>query len=217
MSDHVEKTDGLNESLEHRYENLLNLANSAKTKKDMLTSKQAEYAQEVADLQTENIVLEKVEELYKFLLDKYVHQYAESFSDVVTEGLQSIFYDQDIRLDLNVTDKHGKVWVEFETVRDGHKGHPLESFGGGVAAVQSLLLRILVMLKKDLARYLILDESLAALADYYVPNAGEFISSMCEKTGIDVLLITHNKEFLEHCDQSYNASLEDGALVLDKR
>lgn len=150
-------------------------------------------------------VLEKVEELFKFLLDKYVHQYAESFSAVVTEGLQAIFHDQDLEFEVVVSQKRGKIWIDFETVQNGVRGPSLEAFGGGVSSVQSLLLRILVLLKSGLARYLILDESLAALSEEYVGNAGEFIAKMCDELGVTVLLITHNKAFLDHADKAYIA------------
>ena len=209
-------SDGM-ESFDSKFDSVLKRAEKLRTKREILEKKKTEYELEIEVLRKDNLVLEKVEELYKFLLDKFVHRYAESFSEVVTEGLQSIFFDQDIGLDLHVTDKHGKVWVDFETVVDEFRGQPLESFGGGVSAVQSLLLRILVLLKKDLAKYLILDESLGSLSDDYIENAGKFISELCKKTGIDVLLITHKKEFLDHCDNSYEASLKDGSLILTKK
>jgi ABC-type thiamine transport system ATPase subunit len=127
-------------------------------------------------------------------------------------------FDQDVSFDVVVSQKHGKVWVDFETVHDGNRGQALESFGGGVSAVQSLLLRILVILKKDLARYIILDESLASLSEEYVENAAIFLKKMCKDLDMNVLLVTHNKSFLDLADNAYEASLnKDSNLVLTKR
>lgn len=203
---------------EQRYESLLRRSDKINATYQVLQDQKIAYEKEIEESRDAILVLEKVEELFKFLLDKYVHKYAESFSEIVTEGLQTIFHDQDIEFDVAVDQKRGKVWVDFETVQEGVRGQSLQSFGGGVSSVQSLLLRLLVLLKKKLAKYLILDESLASLSEEYVPNAGEFIKKMCDELDIDLLLITHNKSFLEYSDTAYEASLDSGgSLVLSKQ
>lgn len=210
--------DSLTDEQEDIYKRLTKRADRVEAKHEMLVKQESDYESEIDEAREDIMVLAQVEELYKHLLDKYVHRYAESFSEIVTEGLQSIFYDQDLEFDVVVDQKHGKVWVDFETVQQGHRGQSLESFGGGVSSVQSLLLRLLVLLKKKLARYLILDESLGALSEEYVENAGQFIKKMCRELDVNVLLITHNKAFLEHADNSYEADLDaEGALILEKK
>jgi ABC-type iron transport system FetAB ATPase subunit len=119
--------------------------------------------------------------------------------------LQAIFHDQDIAFEIVVGQKNGKVWIDFETLQNGVRGQALQSFGGGVASVESLLLRLLVLLKTGLSKYLILDESLAALSEHYVDEAGQFIRRMSEELGVNVLLITHNKAFLDHAHTAYQA------------
>lgn len=182
---------------------------------DNLNARHASSVRRVSNLETEMeenrdkaLVLAQVEELFKFLLDKHVNKYAESFSQVVTEGLQAIFVDQDLEFEIVVSQKNGKVWVDFETLQDGVRGPALRSFGGGVSSVESLLLRLLVLLKTGLAKYLILDESLAALSEHYVEAAGSFIRKMAEELDVNVLLITHNQAFLEHAHTAYKAEQE---------
>jgi len=207
-------TNAHNES----YEDLLQFANRLEIKRDTLAETRDKYISDLEQWRHDITVLDKVGELYKHLLDRYVNQYAESFSSVITEGLQSIFHDQDISFDVVVGQKHGKVWVDFETVHDGTRGQALESFGGGVASIQSLLLRILVILKKNLARYLILDESLAALSEEYVENAAIFLKKICKDLDMNVLLVTHNKTFLDLADTAYEAELDkEGCLVIKQR
>jgi len=179
-----------------------------RAERSALVKRERQLEDEIAESVEKARILVKVEELFKFLLDKYVHRYAESFSEIVTEGLQAIFYDQDIEFEIVVGQKNGKVWIDFETVQDGVRGQALQSFGGGVSSVESLLLRLLVLLKTGLAKYLILDESLAALSEEYVDEAGQFIRRMSEELGINVLLITHNKAFLDHAHTAYQADQE---------
>ena len=194
--------------LEGRFQNVLSKSEKLSNQRDFLEKEKEKVEIEIDELEEEILLLKKVEELFKFLLDEYVHKYAESFSRVVTEGLQTIFYDQDLDFNVNVTQKRGKVHIEFETVRGDHKGQALESFGGGVAAVESLLLRILVVLKTGLSKYLILDESISSLSEEYIENMGSFLRKLCSQLDMNILLITHNREFSEHSDSSYKASEE---------
>jgi predicted ATPase len=208
----------ISSDVQSRYQSVVKKMDRVEARLDLMERQLVSYKDEIEVSKKEALVLEHVEELFKFLLDKYVHQYAESFSKIVTEGLQSIFHDQDLSFEVKVQQKHGKVWVEFETVHDGIRGQALEAFGGGIASVQSLLLRLLVLLKKGLARYLILDESLAALSEEYVENTGRFIQKMCQELDVNVLLITHNKSFLDHSDLAYEAKLDsEGSLLLERK
>lgn len=208
----------LSDLLTERYQSLLDNATRIGLKREALSQQVESHKKDISTWREDILVLTKVEDLYKFLLNKYVHEYAESFSKIVTEGMQSIFHDQDISFEVDVTQKRGKVWVDFVTYHEGNRGQALSSFGGGIASVQSLLLRILVILKMNLAKYLVLDESLAALSEEYVENAGLFISKMCKDLDMNVLLITHNKSFLDYADNAYEASLDkDGNMILTKR
>lgn len=204
--------------IESKYETLLKKANKIEASHEVLVERRQEYEDEIQQKRKDIKVLEKVEELFKFLLDKHVHKYAESFSEIISEGLQTIFSDQNISFEAVVSQKRGKVWVDFETVQNGIRGPSLDSFGGGPSSIESLLLRLLVILKKKLAKYLILDESLAAVSEEYVPNTGNFIQKMCKELDVDILLITHNRDFLDYCDNAYEASLaSDNSLVLEKK
>lgn len=203
--------------MEARLQEILDKAARIQAERDMLLEQEQSWTQEISKLREDILITDKVEELFKFLLHKYVYKYADSFSSVVTEGMKTIFWDQEVTFNVDVQQKHGKVWVEFNTVQNGVSGQPLESFGGGLSSVQSLILRLLVLLKSGMARYLILDESLAALSADYVPTCAEFLRKMCDELDVNVLLITHNKDFLEHSDVAYQAFLsKDETLQLKK-
>lgn len=206
--------------LDDRFDEVQSKSEELKNRRDFLKEKREEIEEEISELQQEILLLKKVEELFKFLLDEYVHKYAESFSRIVTKGLQTIFHDQDLEFDVNVTQRRKKVHVEFDTVEGNRRGQALESFGGGVATVESLLLRILVILKTGLSRYLILDESLASLSEEYIETMSNFLRKLCNQLDMNILLITHNRTFVEYSDTSYKASEngdgDDGRLVLKK-
>lgn len=196
----------MNSELQNRYEAVLEKSRKIETSYEMLQKHEANLQQAIKDLQAEDILLEKVGELFKHLLNKYVYEYAESFSQIVTEGLQSIYHDQDVRFDIEVEQKRGKVHANFVIEENGVRASPLDAFGGGVTSVVSMLLRILVLLKANKARYLILDESLAALSDEYVEPCGDLLRKLCSELGVNVLLVTHNQDFVDQSDNAYLGS-----------
>jgi hypothetical protein len=194
--------------LNDRMESLADRTSRIQAKHENAVIREAQLAAQVETLEHDLQVLGKVSELFKHLIERYVLEYAESFSELVTEGLQAIYYDQDVSFDIEITQKRGKVHAEFVTEQNGRRGKPLDSFGGGVASVESLLLRILVVLRAEMARYLFLDESLAALSAEYVDTCGEFLRKLCDRLNVNILLVTHNEGFLEHANRAYRGSAD---------
>lgn len=160
---------------------------------------------ELARLRAEELVMEQVSTLFRYLMKKEIYEHAERFSDVITQGLVTIFHDQHLSFRVEVEEKRGKVSVKFLTMESDHEGDPLKAFGGGVAAIESLLLRLMVLKRQGLAPYLFLDESLAALSEEYVPVAAMFLKEICKRFGVNLLLITHNKAFQDYADHVYVA------------
>lgn len=167
------------------------------------------YDGELQRLRSEEMVMDQVSTLFRYLMRKEIYEHAERFSDIVTQGLMTIFHDQNLSFRVEVEEKRGKVSVKFLTMESNHEGDPLKAFGGGVAAIESLLLRLMVLKRQGLAPYLFLDESLAALSEEYVPVAAMFLKELCKRFGVNLLLITHNKAFQEYADHVYLAVPEE--------
>lgn len=172
---------------------------------------------EIDDLAARGVLLTKTVELFHHLLDRLIYSGVESISEIVSEGLKAIFHDQDIAFKGEISTKRNLTHVDFKTVQDGVEGPALEAFGGGVSSVESLILRLLVILKTGLARFVMLDESLAALSEQYDEAAATFIKQMCEKLDMDLLLITHKPQYLDYADTAYQAEVQsDGTMKLKK-
>jgi DNA repair exonuclease SbcCD ATPase subunit len=200
-----------------RYEALQKRYLRLESQKQVLEQRHESLTCEVANLESQLVVSDKVATLFKHLIEQYVSEYAASFSRLVTEGLHTIYHDQDLDFSVDITQKRGKIHAEFITSQEGREGDTLKSFGGGVAALESLLLRVLVMLKEGMAKYLFLDESLGALSVEYVDLCGSFLRQLCDRLGIHILLVTHNESFLEHATRAYQGSLDPkNALRLRK-
>ena len=114
--------------------------------------------------------------------------------------------------------QRGKVSVDLSTIQkqaDGTitEGEVTSSYGGSVATLQSVLLRIIVVLRRGMRPLLLLDESLGAVAEQYVQNVGKFLSVLCERMDIDVLAVTHNPTLVEAADRAYRIRKVDGAAT----
>lgn len=191
--------------MEDRLDRVNRAVAALEIQEQLLTQRQENILQELSALKAEVLLLEQVGELFKHVLEESLYQHGRTLETMVSEGLAAIFTDQDIQLRVDITERRGKVALDLKTLHHGLEGDVLNSFGGGLACVQSLLLRIFVLLRSEMAPYLFLDESLAALSSNYVPQAGMLLKQLCEQLGLNVLLVTHQPEFLKWADHAYQA------------
>lgn len=156
-------------------------------------------------------VLAQVAELFRALMDKLVLTYVKSIESVVTEGLRTIFEDQDLTFEADVQHRRNKVAIDFyirQTEGGGRviRGRPLESFGGGPTSIASFVLRVLALLRLKRWPVLLLDETFSAVSEEYVGQTGSFLRKFSESTGITILLVTHKTAFTEHATVAYTGS-----------
>lgn len=214
------------EGLAQRVQTLRQTSTQLTTLRDRLARDLESKKQEVNELDKRIDLLAKVHELFRVLMDRMIVNQVRLVEGVVTEGLQTIFYDLELSCEADVGPKWGKIAVEF-FFRQGDKdnplsyrGKPLQSFGGGPSSIASLVLRLMTVMRLKLWPVLVLDEALGAVSEQYVEHTGMFLERLAKKMGIDVLLVTHKPAFLDHANVTYRCSEvieDDGArsLVLE--
>lgn len=166
----------------------------------------------------------KVGELLRALMDKLVLDQVKTIEGVVTEGLRAIFPDLALAFEAEVGTKYNKIAIDF-FIKQGAdetaiRGSPMENFGGGPTSVSSLVLRLLALLRLKRFPVLFLDETLAAVSDEYIDDAGRFLRKFAASTGVDILLVTHKSAFLEHAThafQGFEDTADDGSWSLGLR
>ena len=78
-----------------------------------------------------------------------------------------------------------------------------------MAAIVGFILRVVVMLlRKDVARILFLDETFAHVSAEYLPALGEFLREVVDKSGIQIVMVTHQDEFVEYADKVIRFELD---------
>lgn len=181
----------------------------------------ASAEQQVAALEAEEEVLARVADLFRVLIDREVVDNAKTVESLLTEGLQAIFDDLDLSVRTEIEVQRGKVAVDLVTVQkepDGTttEGSSTDAYGGSVATVQSVLLRIVVLNRRGLRPLLLLDESLGAVAEHYVPRVGQFLSVLADRMGLDVLAVSHNPALVEAANTAYRIKKKDGEASFRK-
>lgn len=138
--------------------------------------------------------------LGKFADERQAHV-VKSIEGIATAGLTSVFAE-DIELKLTQVIRARRVEVDVSVVTDGLETPVLEARGGGLAAVAAFLLRVTVLLlSRGTRRLLVLDEPFAHLSSEYAPRAAEFVAELAEKTGLQVIMVTHDDAFSEAADR----------------
>jgi len=175
---------------------------------------------DIQRLEAEGELLVLVESLFQTLIDREVNLSVQAVQRLLTEGLQAVFPDQNLAVVPKVELQRGKVAVDLVTTQI-HGGTTIEggcneAFGGSVTTVQSVLLRIFILLKRGLRPVLLMDETLPAFDSNYVHNIGSFLSLVSKQLGVDVLLVTHNQALVDAADRVYRISRKDGAASFER-
>jgi len=176
--------------------------------RDAAVKRVADTRKAIKDMEDEGELLSRVQVVLRTLIDQEVTTGVKAVEKLLTEGLRTVFHDQKLSVESEVNISRGKVSVDLITVHERPDGTVIrgvtnDAFGGAVATVQSVLLRIIVMKRRGLRPLLLLDETLPAFDGNYVQNMGEFLQLICERLDIDILLVTHNPALVDASNKAY--------------
>lgn len=189
-----------------------------------LEAKRSEREQEVQRLEkelevlTEDVeLLDKVEKTLQAVSSKVLGASTKTIDRLVSTGLKSIFYDQNLEFKTCIDKYRGKTSIKFELFEDGHTHSLMDSFGGGVLTVIGVLLRVTTIIVLGKRKILFLDESLNHLSEQYVPAASELLKKICAQLDFIVVMVTHEPLFAQHADKHYEAKKLNGATVFEEQ
>lgn len=135
---------------------------------------------------------------------------------LVTQGLQSIF-GEDLAFHLVQVVRGKRPEIDFlvrSRLDDGTivDTDVMDARGGGLAATVGFLLRLVVLLlsRKRQETVLFLDETFAHVSAEYEPRLAEFLRELVDKTGVQIIMVTHSDAFSESADTRYRFTLHEG-------
>jgi len=198
----------MNEQVNHSATSLRSRLDRVVGRRDEVTRRVEDCQNVIQGLNDEEHLCQLVAELFRQLIDAEVNAGVQAVESLLTEGLSAVFADQQISVRSEVGVSRGKVSVDLITTQkqaDGtiSEGSTIDAFGGAVTTVQSVLLRLIVVMRRGLRPVLLLDESLPAFDANYVDAMGKFLRLLCERMGVDILLVTHNPALVEASHRAY--------------
>lgn len=176
-----------------------------------------ELNDEIVELSSNISIHERANSLLNSIGEEKQYAAQEAIEQLVTRGLQTIF-DDSLSFHILQDVKARRATVSF-IVRSTLPGgrvvdtDVMDARGGGLAATVGFLLRLTVMLLKTDTRadnFLVLDETFAHVSVEYLDGLREFIRKVVDKTGVQILMVTHQPEFAESADKIYYLSAHDG-------
>ena len=172
-------------------------------------------------LEREETLLDLTATYIRKLIDEEVTLGVKAVERLLSEGLQAVFTDQDLRVKADVDVQRGKVAVNLVTCQKSPDGTDVEgvgndAFGGAVTTVQSVLLRVIIVLRRGLRAVFFLDEALPAFDGNYVANMAEFLRTLCARLGMDILLVSHNPALVEAADKAYRIKKTNGSARFEE-
>jgi hypothetical protein len=185
--------------------------------RDSLVRRRTIAESEIETYKAEQIELLKTKAVLDDLVKSFIGFQLDRIKEYVGYGLKTVIPDQELDFECEITTKANKPWVEFLTVNaDGISANALDGFGGSVAQIESLILRVLAILQLKLYPLIVLDESLNAVSEEYLPNLSHLLSELSKQLGVKILLVTHNKEILHSATRIYKASERGGSLHIEE-
>jgi DNA repair exonuclease SbcCD ATPase subunit len=191
----------------------------AQAYRSVLKAQAAKLEADEAEARRKADLYQRCSEICKKWLEDSLEKNVTSMADLATMGLRHVIKDQDLSFKIVQEAKYNRMAMKFvleeKDVNGTVEGDPLNSYGGGAAAVISLVLRLAVMSRMKMGNLLLLDESMSWVANAYVPNAASFMRHLAERTGVNILMVTHNPEFVANAHTAYEGH-KDGSLKLKR-
>jgi len=80
----------------------------------------------------------------------------------------------------------------------------LESSGGGVLSVISVLIKIIINIIYSKEKFFVFDESMSQVSESYQQRLSSFLKTLCEKQELTIVLITHMDNLSSYADYIYH-------------
>jgi len=180
-------------------------------RRDQILDRKKSIEDEIFNLNKEQVLLQQTSEVLKTLLDKMSVENISKIEKLVTFGLNTIFGDKysGIKFFIERSTKRDQLNYDFMLEVDGVKATIDGNFGGGMACVVSIIMRLILTVNLGLYRFVVLDESLSGVSEEFQQKTADFIRVITEQLGLDILLVTHQEQFALGANKRYKCNKDE--------
>lgn len=188
----------------------------AKGKRDLLVQQKSDKEVELQAVEGNISTWEQVQLLLSKSSEFAREQLKQKIEETVTAALRSVFEDPGISFCVELGQVGGSPsasWQVISSYKDFEvAANPEDARGGGVTDVVSLALRLALL---ELARPkhdgpVVLDEPGKMISREYLPNVAAFLSKYGEKTGRQIIMVTHHGVLADAADVAWYVNQDKG-------
>ncbi len=161
----------------------------------------------IKELECEKNTLKLCKPIIDDIISKFSDSLLRKLEELLTIGLKKIFYDRNYSIQIKVVDKRNTKCVEL-LLNDNGNLLPVKNanVAGGVLVVIASIIQIFYIVNlNNVANCMFLDEQFSQISSQYVDTFIDFIKTLCNETGLSIVLITHDSKFMRYGDRIYVA------------
>jgi DNA repair exonuclease SbcCD ATPase subunit len=184
------------------------LLNQSIGRRDALQSQKGAYLKKIDYLIERQKTIELVQALVQKVAKETQEQLKFQIEDIVKTCIDTCFPDEyDFKVEFEI--KRGKTECALKFYKNGHEiDDLLESGGGGVVDMASFGLRVAAYSMGNTANTMVLDEGFKFLSRDLQARAGEILSEISKKLGLQLIINTHIPELVEQSDKVFRVQLQ---------
>ena len=159
----------------------------------------------IADLEAKESKYEKCISTMQQLSNIMKTNIIKKVETLVSQGLKEII-NEDLKFVVRYATQRNAIQAKYKLYDEKTKKDYdiINSFGGGIADIISILQRIIFIYQFDTAKVLVLDESGKWISGSCQQKFGQFLRDISHQLGIQIILITHRHEVLSEADAVFD-------------
>jgi ABC-type oligopeptide transport system ATPase subunit len=136
---------------------------------------------------------------------------------LITHGLQEISGEK-LKFVVQYETKRNAIQAQYKLYDEATKTYYdiINSFGGGIADIISILQRIIFIYQFDTAKILVLDEAGKWISNCMQNKFGKFLRDVSHQLGIQIILITHKDNMVEEADNVVRVTKVGDCSVIEQ-
>lgn len=205
----------LNTNINEFYKKICDKNAVLRSQRDSLSSSLSEKTNKVMQIKSQSEVLLLSSTVLQEVVSRISEKNIKKIEELVTFSLKSIFTDLDLEFQVRSKVKRNLTAYYFVFL-EGGKERSINSLGGGVVAITSLVLKVLFNVLTSRFPIVVFDESLSFVADKYIPNSASFLKDISDQFNLAILMVTHQPLFFSNCDVTLMVDKVGGESILRK-
>ena len=175
------------------------------------------YEQERRQLKRDLLAYEKANEIIKKVGLNTQKQLQYQISEIASLALEAIFPDP-YTLEIEFVERRGKTECDLLFARKEEKIDPISASGGGAIDIAAFALRVASwsMSFPQPRNVLILDEPFRYLSIDLLPLAGMVLKQISQKLNLQIIMVTHSEELIQHADAVFHVSMKKGISIVEE-